>query len=197
MIFISDIAKEKAGLWSEKRRCCAQQLRAEKDQRGGGGGDGLVGGVQNICWHLKGWLSADSLSNTPLLWDFIYDNSLQSEDFGTSFTPSFQLRRGSTNSLRREKDFGFFLKLNPLPGLRDHPLQCQGLLPPNLNWNSLNTKENLSVQGLAPIDIANLWKAVNRIRIIMGEFGCTQIRTSYSCSSKRNLLWQSLFLLSL
>ena len=56
MIFISDIAKEKAGLWSEKRRCCAQQLRAEKDQRGGGGGDGLIGGVQNICWHLRGWL---------------------------------------------------------------------------------------------------------------------------------------------
>ena len=76
MIFISDITKEKAGLWSEKRRCCAQQLRAEKDQRGGGGGDGLVGGVQNICWHLRGWLSADSLSNTPLFWDFIYDNSL-------------------------------------------------------------------------------------------------------------------------
>ena len=83
----------------------------------------------------------------------------------------------------RKKDFGFFLKLNPLPGLCVHPLQCQGLFPSNGKWNSPNRKENLSVQDhrcLAPNDIANLWKTVNRIRIIMGEFGCTQTWTSTS-----------------
>ena len=38
---------------------------------------------------------------------------------------------------------------------------------------------------LAPIDIANLWNTFNRIRIIMEEFGCAQIRTSSSCSCER------------
>ena len=38
---------------------------------------------------------------------------------------------------------------------------------------------------LAPIDIANFWKAGNRIRIIIGALGCTQVRISNSCSSKR------------
>ena len=38
---------------------------------------------------------------------------------------------------------------------------------------------------LAPIDLANLCRAVNRSKIIMGEFGCTQIRNLNSCSSKR------------
>ena len=35
------------------------------------------------------------------------------------------------------------------------------------------------VQGviILSVDIANLWKAVNRIRILMEEFGCTQIQT--------------------
>ena len=46
---------------------------------------------------------------------------------------------------------------------------------------------------LAPCDLAYLWKAVNRIRIIMGEFGCTQIQTSNSWSSKRKFFWQSVF----
>ena len=36
-----------------------------------------------------------------------------------------------------------------------------------------------------PHDCANLWKAVNRIRIIMGKFCCTQIRSSTSFSSER------------
>ena len=40
-------------------------------------------------------------------------------------------------------------------------------------------------QVFAPHDCANLWKAVNRIRIIMGKFGCTKTRTSSSCSSKK------------
>ena len=35
-----------------------------------------------------------------------------------------------------------------------------------------------------PLDSLNLWKSVNRIRIIMGKSGCTQIRTSSSCSSE-------------
>ena len=144
MIFISDITKEKAGLWSEKRRCCAQQLRAEKDQRGGGGGDGLVGGVQNICWHLRGWLSADSLSNTPLFWDFIYDNSLLwlGPIWGLwhKLHAKFPTQERVDQFTEARKKFGFFLKLNPLPGLRDHPLQCQGLFPSNRKWYSLNRK---------------------------------------------------------
>ena len=36
---------------------------------------------------------------------------------------------------------------------------------------------NILYRCLVPIDMANLWKAVNRIRNIMGEFGCTKIRT--------------------
>ena len=36
-----------------------------------------------------------------------------------------------------------------------------------------------------PIEITNLWNRFNRIRIIIGEFGCAQIRTSSSCSSER------------
>ena len=44
---------------------------------------------------------------------------------------------------------------------------------------------NLTHWCLAPIDIANSRKAVKRIRIIMEEFGNTQIRTSSSCSSER------------
>ena len=35
-----------------------------------------------------------------------------------------------------------------------------------------------------PLGLLNLWKSVNRIRIIMGKSGCTQIRTSSSCSSE-------------
>ena len=38
---------------------------------------------------------------------------------------------------------------------------------------------------LAPIDIPNLWKPFYRIRIIMEEFGCTQIRSSSSCSCEK------------
>ena len=37
-----------------------------------------------------------------------------------------------------------------------------------------------------PLGLSNLWKAVNRIRFIMGKIGCTQIRTSISCSSEKN-----------
>ena len=33
-----------------------------------------------------------------------------------------------------------------------------------------------------PLGLLNLWKSVNRIRIIMGKSGCTRIRTSSSCS---------------
>ena len=59
--------------------------------------------------------------------------------------------------------------------------------PYHMIWkiNDISTLSFVSHRCLAPIDIANLWKD-NRIRIIMGEFGCTQIRTSNSCSSKRN-----------
>ena len=46
---------------------------------------------------------------------------------------------------------------------------------------------------LASIDIAHLWKAFNRIRLLMGKFGCTQIQTSNSCSSKRKKDFGSLF----
>ena len=44
-----------------------------------------------------------------------------------------------------------------------------------------------------PIDIANLWNPFNRIRIIMGEFGCTQIRTSSSYSFERKKDFGNLF----
>ena len=55
---------------------------------------------------------------------------------------------------------------------------------------------NLTHWCLASIDMANSRKAVKRIRIIMEEFGNTQIRTSSSCSSERkkdinNLFWGS------
>ena len=43
------------------------------------------------------------------------------------------------------------------------------------------------------IDIANLWNPF-RIRIIMGKFGCTQIRTSSSCSSEKKKGFSNLFL---
>ena len=47
---------------------------------------------------------------------------------------------------------------------------------------------------LASIDIAaNLWNLFNRIRIIMGEFGCTQIRTSSSYSFERKKDFGNLF----
>ena len=41
-------------------------------------------------------------------------------------------------------------------------------------------------QLLSPIDRWNLWNPFNRIRIIMGKFGCTQIWTSsrWTCSSR-------------
>ena len=46
-----------------------------------------------------------------------------------------------------------------------------------------------------PVDFANLWKPVNRIRIITGKFGCTQIRSSSSCSSeKKKDFFKSVFL---
>ena len=38
---------------------------------------------------------------------------------------------------------------------------------------------------LSPLDLANLWNPFSRIRIIMGKFGCTQIRTSSSCSARK------------
>ena len=38
---------------------------------------------------------------------------------------------------------------------------------------------------LSPLDLGNLWNPFNRIRIMMGKFGCTQIRTSSSCSSEK------------
>ena len=44
-----------------------------------------------------------------------------------------------------------------------------------------------------PIDIANLWNPFNRIRIIMGEFGCKQIRTSSSCTFDRKKDFFNLF----
>ena len=39
-----------------------------------------------------------------------------------------------------------------------------------------------------PLNLANLWKAVNRIRFIMGKFGRTQIRTSTSFSSDKKYI---------
>ena len=45
-----------------------------------------------------------------------------------------------------------------------------------------------------PLDRWNLWNPFNRIRIIMGKFGCTQIRTSSSCSSERKKDFGNLFL---
>ena len=46
---------------------------------------------------------------------------------------------------------------------------------------------------LSPLDLWNLWNPFNRIRIIMGKFGCTQIRTSSSCSSERGHDFGNLF----
>ena len=54
----------------------------------------------------------------------------------------------------------------------------------NMNWIG-KQKYFYPAMVFGPIDIANLRNQFNRIRIIMGKFGCTQIRTSSSCSSER------------
>ena len=46
---------------------------------------------------------------------------------------------------------------------------------------------------LSPLDHWNLWNPFNRIRVTMGKFSCTQIRTSSSCSSEGTWFWQSVF----
>ena len=38
---------------------------------------------------------------------------------------------------------------------------------------------------LSPLDLWNLWNPFNRLRIIKGKFGCTQIRASSCCSSEK------------
>ena len=54
-------------------------------------------------------------------------------------------------------------------------------------------KDNASLYHWCTIDSASLGNLFNRIRIIIGEFGCTQIPTSSSCSfeRKKDLLNQS------
>ena len=39
--------------------------------------------------------------------------------------------------------------------------------------------------SLKPLYLTHLWNPFSRIRIIMGKIGCTQIRTSSSCSSEK------------
>ena len=74
-------------------------------------------------------------------------------------------------------------------------------LHPNQNGSRGTTKAPCHTETdpchwcLAPIDIAHLWKAFNRIRLLMGKFGCTQIQTSNSCSSKRKKDFGNLFFL--
>ena len=65
-------------------------------------------------------------------------------------------------------------------------------------WSWVNDSQaaqsgNLTHWCLAPIDIVNLWKAGNRIIIMIGALGCTQVRTSNSCSSKRKKDFGNLF----
>ena len=55
-------------------------------------------------------------------------------------------------------------------------------LCPFVNVNKSVTSPQVAPLVFGTIDITNLWTPFNRIRIIMGEFGCTQIRTSSSCS---------------
>ena len=60
-----------------------------------------------------------------------------------------------------------------------------------------NIRDKLLWHGpllLSPLDPWNLWNPFNRSRIIMGKFGCTQIRTSSSCSSERKKDFGNLFL---
>ena len=60
-----------------------------------------------------------------------------------------------------------------------------------------NIRDKLLWHGpllLSPLDPWNLWNPFNRIRIIMGKFGCTQIRTSSSCSSEKEKDLFNLFL---
>ena len=40
-----------------------------------------------------------------------------------------------------------------------------------------------------PLNLANLWKAVNRIRLKMGKFSCTQVRTLTSSSPKKKKIF--------
>ena len=46
---------------------------------------------------------------------------------------------------------------------------------------------------IGPIDIVKLWNPFYRIRLIMGKFVCTQIRTSCSCSSEKEKDFSNLF----
>ena len=50
------------------------------------------------------------------------------------------------------------------------------------NWNTCNKQGTTAVR---PPWSGELMKPVNRIKIIMGKFGCTQIWTSSSCSSEK------------
>ena len=68
-------------------------------------------------------------------------------------------------------------------------------------WSKSSLKEKglfeecpvYEAQLLSPINLWNLWSLFNRIRIIMGKFGCTQIRTSSSESSERKKEFGNLF----
>ena len=46
---------------------------------------------------------------------------------------------------------------------------------------------------IGPIDIVKLWNPFYRIRLIMGKFVCTQIRTSCSCSCEKKKDFLNLF----
>ena len=84
-----------------------------------------------------------------------------------------KLPQSKTDIFQKEQDITQLLDLSQLK----HSLQ---ILP---SW--LHLVSSAHHWCLAPIDIANLWNTFNRIRIIMEEFGCAQIRTSSSCSCER------------
>ena len=73
-----------------------------------------------------------------------------------------------------------------------HPSSAQGLWIGEFTFGRIHLLVDLSLSCiystplvLGHLDFTNLWKPVNRIRIIMGILGCTWIRTSMSCRSKK------------
>ena len=70
---------------------------------------------------------------------------------------------------------------------RQSPFQ-NDLMLKKMAVNVLNVKP-IPLLVFGSIDTANLWNPFNRIRIIMGKFGCTQIQTSSSCSCEKKIIF--------
>ena len=73
-----------------------------------------------------------------------------------------------------------------------HPSSAQGLWIGEFTFGRIHLLVDLSLSCIystplvfGHLDFTNLWKPVNRIRIIMGKLGCTRIQTSSSRRSQK------------